>query len=236
MKLLLLGSQHGNERLGDALYAHLLNHHSNLVEYIKFMVGNPKAHKKNVRFIESDLNRSYNSSLNTYESRRAQRIQKHIHENNFDIVLDLHTTTCKQPPSVIVADLNERRRKYLRSSAINKIVVIRHPIVKTSLLYENRNVIAVEVGESDIDYQLLESLAQDIRRFIANETLPGSRFVYTVDHLLLKDEVRSSEIQQLINFKRSPGGYIPILTGENSYKKNTHYLGFKALKEVVITV
>lgn len=236
MKLLLLGSQHGNETLGDALYAHLQNHHADLPPHITFVIGNPRAHKQNVRFTESDMNRSYNAQLATYESRRAQYVQRLIRRANFDLVLDLHTTACVQPPSALVADITPQRTRYLRASFINKIVIMQHPIVASSLLHNNPNVVAIEINQNEVNAALLDNLAQDIRRYIKNEALPMPRFAYTVDHLLLKSEVSTAQAQKLANFTRSPAGFIPILTGENSYKKNTHYLGFKALKEELITL
>lgn len=236
MKLLLLGSQHGNETLGDALYAHLQNHHADLLPYIAFVIGNPRAHKQNVRFTESDMNRSYNAQLTTYESRRAQYVQRLIRRANFDLVLDLHTTACVQPPSVLVASITPQRARYLRASFIGKIVIMQHSIVTSSLLHNNPNVVAIEINQDEVNASLLDNLAQDIRRYIKDETLVMPRFTYAVDHLLLKSEVPPNQAQKLINFKRSSLGFIPILTGENSYKKNTHYLGFKALKEELITL
>lgn len=236
MKLLLLGSQHGNETLGDALYAHLREHHPDLLPTIEFVIGNPRAHKQNVRFTESDMNRSYNAQIATYESRRAQKIQRLIKHANFDLVLDLHTTACVQPPSVLVSDVTPQRVRYLRASFIDKIVVMRHPVVTSSLLHNNPNVVAIEINQNEVNVALLDNLAQDIRRYIKNQTLPMPRFAYPVDHLLLKSEVSLDQARKLINFKRSSAGFIPILTGKNSYKKNTHYMGFKALKEELITL
>lgn len=236
MKILLIGSQHGNERLGDALYAHLHTNHPEIAVHVTFLLGNPKAFKKNIRYIESDLNRSYGTASNTYESYRARTIKRHIRKGHFDLVLDLHTTACLQPPSILVPDLNPQRKAYLRTSFIDKIVVMRHPIVKSSLMYQFPHIVALEINQSEVTLDLLDQLANDLRRFLGKKRHDILRYAYPVDDLLAKDEVSEKDRKELVNFRLTKAGYIPILTGENSYKKNTNYLGFKASKEEVITL
>lgn len=236
MKVLLLGSQHGNERLGDALYAHLQTYRKTLLPYVSFVIANPRAHKKNIRFTESDMNRSYNSTLATYEARRATRVQSIINKGDFDVVLDLHTTTCVQPPCCITQSITPQNAPFLRASSINKIVLLRDPIVRTSLIGNNDHAIAIEVNNTDCTPLFLDALASDIDRFVRAQSLPGPRQTYTVDSLLLKSEVSPSDARHLVNFQKTPSGYTPILTGENSYKKNTHYLGLKATKQDSITL
>lgn len=236
MKILLIGSQHGNERLGDAFYAHLCANYPEVALHTTFLLGNPRAYKQNVRYIESDLNRSYDPVLSTYESRRARVIKRYIDRGNFDLVLDLHTTACKQAPSLLIPSLTPERRAYLKVSFIDKIVIMRHPIVRSSLMYQHPQIIAVEVNHDEVRPHLLDQLACDLQRFLGKKQHFIIRTIYPVDNLLSKDEVTKEEQRQLVNFKPTPAGYIPILTGENSYKKNTHYLGFKVLKEEVTTL
>ena len=69
MNILLLGSPHGNEILGDVLYAYIQKHRRDLLPRVTFLIGNIKAKKAGVRYIESDLNRSYNNRRSTYEER-----------------------------------------------------------------------------------------------------------------------------------------------------------------------
>lgn len=59
MKLLIIAATHGNELLGIKLYQFLLAQHSALLESIDFVIGNPRAYAAHKRYIQSDLNRSY---------------------------------------------------------------------------------------------------------------------------------------------------------------------------------
>lgn len=236
MNILLLGSQHGNELLGERLFRYLQKNHQDLLGSVTFKVGNPKARRQKVRYIESDMNRSYDPMLTTYEAKRSQHIKKDILQNNYDIVLDLHTTTCFQPPCFIVAELNAATTSFLRASSFHRIVHLQHPMVQTSLIGHIKQAVSIEVSNTDITGELLEALAQTIRRYIAGEFPYKSKSLFLVDELILKSEVTPEVAAAFVNFMPSSAGFIPILTGENSYKKNTQYLGFKASKETNITL
>lgn len=232
-KILLLGSQHGNEPLGELLLEYISSYHPKLLSHIDYIVGNPRAKAQNVRFIESDLNRSFNGMATTYEERRATEILHLIKKNGYLLVLDLHTTTCNQPPCLIAAD---PRHSFMQASHIPHIVHMNHAIVASSLIGASKQAISVEANIEQIDSTLLSSLCQDIYRFIENKPLKGERTVYEIADLLLKSEVTLAQANTLVNFEKSEHGFYPVLTGENSYKKHTDYLGFKAYVSYQIKV
>lgn len=238
MKILLLGSQHGDELLGDKLHAHIQSHYKNLLPHITFKIGNPKAHAAGIRFIESDLNRSYNGNAATYEEKRAEYLRKYILDDSFDLVLDLHTTVCDQPPCFITHAIRDETKMFLRASHIERVVLLSDPIIHSSLDSVSPNVIAIEVANSDITSEFLNELCKDLERYIEGESGCRAKKTYDVPSLLLKSEVSESEIGSLVNFQPTSQGFIPILVGTStgSYAKTTHYLGFKATKETTITV
>ncbi len=235
-KILLLGSQHGNELLGDVLHAYIKIHRKELLPFVTFAVGNIRAKKAGVRFIESDLNRSYTGKNKTYEERRAQRLLRFIKQKKFDLVLDLHTTTCVQPPCLIIPALEGPVRPFLQASSIKRLVHMRHHMVRTALGGVCPQTVAVEINKDSIDDALLGQLADDIERYLTGRRLIMPRTIHEVEHLLVKGEVSENEAKLLRNFQKSVHGFTPILVGENSYKKDTHYLGFKAYKVYVTKV
>jgi len=226
-KILLLGSQHGDELLGDLLNDYIKDKYPQLSDGIDFIIGNPKAKKAGVRFIESDLNRSYNGKKETYEEKRADELLNQIGDKSYDLVLDLHTTTCNQPPCIITASIIH---PYIQSSAIEKIVHMNHTIVRTSLIGTCQPAISIEVNKQQINQAFLELLAQDIERFIHNKQASEHKDIYEVADLLRKSEIDATQAKTLQNFQKTPQGFYPVLVGENSYKKHTEYLGFKAYK------
>lgn len=238
MKILLLGSQHGDELLGEKLHNYLKVHYSHLLEHIVFKIGNPKAREAGVRYIESDLNRSYNRKALSYEEKRAEYLRNYITENKFDLVLDLHTTVCDQPPCFIIHTVRSEIKPFLRASHIERIVCLSDPIIHLSLDSVSPNVLAIEVANSDISDGFLDRLCKDLERYINTKAGYATKKVYDVPSLLLKSEVPGDQLSSLVNFQATPQGFIPILVGTSagSYSKTTHYLGFKATKETTITL
>ena len=124
-KILAIISTHGNESLGPSLLAYMLAKRSKLLEDIEFIIANPRAYAKNVRYTESDLNRSYGLSLDTYEGRRAKIIEERIRLLKPELVLDFHTTTAEQPNILITADKNnEVVQRFINSSAVKDVLVV----------------------------------------------------------------------------------------------------------------
>lgn len=230
-RILLIGSQHGNELLGEVLYRYIKKNRKELLPYITYRTGNIKAKKAGVRFIESDLNRSYTGGRATYEERRAGRLQRFIGAGSFDLVLDLHTTTNTHIEScLIIPSINDSIKPFLAASSINRLVVMQHPMVETSLIGTCPKALSVEVSHLALDGSLMHQLCGDISRYLAGDTSPGNRTVYEINHLLGKGELPVSELKKLRNFAKSEYGFTPVLVGDNAYKKHTQYVGFKAYK------
>lgn len=230
--ILILGSQHGNELLGEVLYEHIKTKRRELLPYVSYLVGNVRAKKQNTRYIESDLNRSYNGRRTTYEERRASRIKARIKRHSFDLVLDMHTTTCDQPPCLIVASPKGAVAPFLRACSIEKVVHMNHDIVTTSLIGVCPQAVSIEVNKSRLTETLMTELCDDLRRFLDGSSEYALKTIYEIGDLLKKTELSEQEASTLRNFHKSPYGFYPVLVGENSYKKQTAYLGFKAYTEV----
>jgi hypothetical protein len=228
-RILIIGSQHGDEYSGERLYLHIKRVHPSLLDRVTFVIGNPKARKEKRRFIESDMNRSYTGRKDTYEQRRAIKILNIIDNEGYDLVLDLHTTTVNQPPCLILAEINERNEPFLHASSFEHIVVMGTSIANTSLNGARTHTVSIEVHK-EIGPDLLESICWDIERYINDENSDHPKNVYRETQPLHKSEVSEEDMIKLQNFKLCEFGYYPIMIGEQSYKNHTDYVGFKAYK------
>lgn len=234
MNVLVIAATHGNELLGIKLYQRLLQKHSALLEYIDFIIGNPRAYTARTRYTECDLNRSYQSQGTRYEEQRAQTIRRHIATTKPDIILDMHTTTCVQPDCLIVADTEgEMRQRFLRASHIDTVLRV-HSLDDIASIGDN--VIGYEVPNRHVTPQLLDAIVDDIRRFVDDETHSTTKHLFTMTDKIYKRDVTNEEARTFVNFQMHELGYVPIMTGENSYKKQTDYLGFKASAPERITL
>lgn len=222
----MIGATHGNELLGTKLYARLLQKRSPLLAHVDFVVGNPRAYAAKKRYIECDLNRSYQSEGSEYEIMRAQEIKHYIAATKPDIVLDMHTTTCNQANCLIVSDVDgEAKRRLLRASHIENIVQVESLGDIASL---GDFVVGYEVPSRSIDNQLLDDIASDLQRFVDGDGIHVDKKLYKMTGKIYKKDVTDEQAKTLVNFELHPLGYVPILTGENSYKRQTDYLGFKS--------
>jgi len=113
-KILIVAGTHGNE-INPIWAVNQLNKEQNNVnkdiEY-KYIIGNPLAYEKGSRYVDSDLNRSFNSNnqnieknKNNYEINRAKFLVEQYGINGAEpcqIAVDLHTTTANMGTSIVM--------------------------------------------------------------------------------------------------------------------------------------
>ena len=224
MRILAIISTHGNESLGPSLLAYMLAKRSKLLEDIEFIIANPRAYAKNVRYTESDLNRSYGLSLDTYEGRRAKIIEERIRLLKPELVLDFHTTTAEQPDILITADKdNEVVQRFINSSAVKDVLAV-EPLNDITTVVSN--FAAYEVPNSHLNDDLYEQVCNDIEQYLDEETVDQERTFYKMVGKILPEEERS--IVDLKNFVYSDTlQTIPAFLGEEAYKHDGTYAGFR---------
>jgi succinylglutamate desuccinylase len=125
----IVGGTHGNERTG----VYLLKKFEQFPELIQrpsframTLLANPKAVGLNQRYVDRDLNRCFsskdlcNSSLATYEDRRARQIEKQLGSKEaprIDAIIDLHSSTANMGLTILPSSkhpFNLRLSAYLR--------------------------------------------------------------------------------------------------------------------------
>lgn len=102
----IMAGAHGNEVCGINTFKDIFPKFSIEFGTVIFILGNLKAIKKNVRFIDFNLNRAflpvskYSKDIKkTYEYKRAQEIKKIL--NKSDALLDIHSTLNDSDPFII---------------------------------------------------------------------------------------------------------------------------------------
>ena len=226
-KILAIISTHGNELLGPNLLAYMLAKRSKLLENIEFIIANPRAYAKNVRYIESDLNRSYGLDLDTYEDQRAKIIEERIRLLKPELVLDFHTTTAEQPYILITADKNnEVVQRLINSSAVKDVLVV-EPLNDITTVAQN--FVAYEVSNSRLNDDLYERICTDIEIYLDGKMVDQERTFYKMIGKILPEEEKS--IAGLENFVHNDMlQAIPAFLGEEAYRQDGTYAGFKLEK------
>jgi len=198
--IIFVAGVHGNEKMPVRALAE---------NNIPFILGNPQAQKKNVRFISRDLNASFGMRGKGYEVKRAAEILKEIDKNI--LVVDFHTTAAPIP-FVIICD-----KKILPLAArvgLGRVVLMKYNIKKGHALINYRNGISIETGShtSKKSYDLTLKI---VRNILGGKKHPIK--LYEVYGKILKPG-------RYHNFRRHPDGFIPVLAGEKAYD----FYGLKA--------
>lgn len=198
--IIFVAGLHGNEKM--PVKALTKNH-------IPFILGNPRAQKKKVRFIARDLNASFGVRGTSYEIKRAAEILREIDKNS--LVVDFHTTSTLEP-FIIVCD--KKMIPFAATAGLGHVVLMKHNIKQGHALINYRDGISIETGShtSKKSYNLTLKIVKNI--------LVGKK------HPIKLYEVygKITKPGQYHNFKKHADGFIPVLAGEKAYD----FYGLKA--------
>lgn len=221
--ILLIGASHGNELLGPKLFSHLLQRRKEVLERVDMLIGNPRAFAAHKRYTESDINRSYNTTLDTYESRRADYIKNYIAINKPDLVIDFHTTTAVQLNCLITSTINDgETRRYLRASRVNRIIVVRplHDITEVAPHF-----VAYEIPNANINTALLDAICDDIMCFAHGKVANSDKIVYQMQGKIATDDKDMLSSEDNFVYRKDLR-YTPSFIGEKAYEQDGTYVGF----------
>lgn len=119
-KLLFSVATHGNESIGLEVVTKIKK--TKLGEGFDFLIANPRALEKRVRFVDSDLNRVFpGKRKGDYEERRAQEIMK-LGEK-YEMVIDLHGSASKTGIFIIITKFTLSNLLLALRFNIKKIVI-----------------------------------------------------------------------------------------------------------------
>lgn len=97
--ILFITAMHGDEPIGIEIVKQIKK--MKLGNKFSSIIGNPRALKKQVRFIDADLNRVFPGKTDgNYEEKRANLVMEKMRE--FDRVIDLHGTVSKTGIFIII--------------------------------------------------------------------------------------------------------------------------------------
>lgn len=234
MKILIIAASHGNELLGIKLIHHIVDHHPEMFDYLDVLVGNPRANKAKSRYIANDLNRSYQKNYGSYEKLRAKYITRYIANTEPDLVIDMHTTSAKQPTFIVAREeYSESVARFLRSSRVPSVVFSQSNHDITS---NGPHVIGYEVAENKITNAYLELMCIDLINFTRRKYIYSTKVAYRMDGVILKSKYDKSTRSHMKNFEESRYGFYPILLGERAYMSGTDYCGFYSNTKSTIQV
>ncbi len=177
---------------------------------LEFILGNPQAFAANKRFIDRDLNASFETGGDSYEERRATEILGEVDTGNF--VIDFHTTSSVTEPFVILT--NKKMLPFAEFTGLKSVVLMTHNIKKGHALIDHRDGMSIEISGYDTPegYRDTRSI---LRALESGTSTPITAYeVYG----------RITEPGTYVNFQQHPDGFYPIFVGEEAYD----FIGLKA--------
>lgn len=219
-KTLFVVCTHGNEPIGKQAVEELLGRTS-FPRNFEYVIANPQALEKGVRFIDVDLNRSApgNSDSKLYEARRAYEVLQEC--KKFDTVIDIHGTDARSGLFVIVTNLTKENIAFARTVPIQRVVIwqsvsgsLTGPITK----FVSRGV-EIECGPQE-DPKVLRELQDVLLALTKKSSSPAADFaqdMYTVYGKVSKDELSQKDAENFKDFKKTRSGseeFYPLLVGQ----------------------
>lgn len=102
VNICLVAGTHGDEYKLGAMVHQLVDEQAPNEVYK--LIGNPLAVALDKRFVDYDLNRSFNGNSSGYEAERSQEIREMFDRENFTHVIDIHTSPSTETIAGILAN------------------------------------------------------------------------------------------------------------------------------------
>jgi len=114
---------HGDETAGKKAVEKLLEEQPNFRKGVKFVFANEKAFQQGKRYVDTDLNRSFQGSTesNSHEDRLAADMVEELQDLK---VLDIHETSTSPIPFALFTWSDEETIETLRSTGVDNAVEI----------------------------------------------------------------------------------------------------------------
>lgn len=155
--LIFVAATHGNEPAGAFATQKIVTElESGTLKLSKgkitFILANPLAFEKNIRFVNYNMNRVYSKDLpDNYEGNRASEIRKFLQNNPADLLIDIHSVSHGEIQMVAYLDINPKTKELaLAISNLEMHFIPDTKIIPRSLMQEaekwGTNAFAVESG------------------------------------------------------------------------------------------
>lgn len=219
MKILLICCLHGNENYGLEVARK---------SELDFVIGNPFALEKNVRFIDDDLNRVFPGREDgNCEERLAFELTKKLKEYSF--IIDLHSSSNICPLFGIITKPTREKVEFAKRLGLRRLVLmIENYSSGRALIDFCRCGISLEVGPHERKENVLEALNL-ITNFLENKNIDDELEIFEVfgvvaqKHKNIKinnfNTVRKGQVLSEDEYGQqiSEEDFVPVLVSEKSY-------------------
>jgi len=215
-KIAILGCVHGNEDYSLKVFKKLKKISLKSGE-IDFYLVNEQAYSKKTRFIDTDLNRSFNLNKVSYEVNLTKTIKEKI--KTYDYIIDMHSTTSKTPPCLIYTNRELEKNDVINLFNIKRRVYI--PNSEFSLISQFKNAVSIEISIKNEERNAIRKGEKYILSFLSNLNLINKNCIKIKNY---ENYICTGKIDIEKNFKdfkitKINSEYLyPMLSGEVNYE------------------
>lgn len=158
-RVLIIGGLHGDEPTGIAVARYFQLHpHDGIVGF----VGNEEASSQNIRFIETDLNRSFQPKVVvSIEEQIAQKLKRKTQD--FDVIIDIHNTRGDDTTCTITTMVpNAVHFSLAKYFGFEKLVIM--PDSGSLIAEKQEKAISLEIALNDREKFSVQYLIEKIKR------------------------------------------------------------------------
>jgi len=145
-KIALVSLVHGDETLGLDIMRSIKNKKFDGI-LLDCLIANGRAHELGRRFVDSDLNRSFGTEQDTFESGLAKDLKARL--KGYDMVIDLHDTPAMTDPFLILTRFNSEMLSQLEYFPIKKVVIMSDCVASGKALIDNCNGVSIELDRNN---------------------------------------------------------------------------------------
>ncbi|MFB6213070.1 MAG: succinylglutamate desuccinylase/aspartoacylase family protein [Candidatus Nanohaloarchaea archaeon] len=236
----VVGSLHGDEPCGKKAIEKFLSGDWELKKPVQFIIANEEAHEQEVRYLDTDLNRSFPGDpvSDSHEERLAARLLELVKGTK---LIDFHSTRSQDEPFATTSIMTEEVLELARSSGVRDVAYFG---AESGVLNERVPAVTVEAGRQGTEQAaenaygiLVNFLAaegvidadyerSDIELYIYYDTVEGGDLEFVAENFTLVEEgeVYARKDGEEI---RADEYFFPILMSTHGYED---ILGYKAQK------
>lgn len=217
MEIIFIVSLHGDERTPLKIIK------KHFKDRLKYIVAHPEAFKKNVRYLVTDLNRSFPGKTNgSKEERIAVKLIKKL--NNYERVVDLHTATCDTPPFAILTKVTKNHLRLVSLLGLRQAVYMEKSIASGRALIDHIPIaISVECG-NESSSTTSRNIKKILDNYLNKKSIPSKRVeYYTVFKILNKQIEKERLVKKIQSFKLVKKGEIVSQIGKKIRKASIDF-------------
>jgi Succinylglutamate desuccinylase / Aspartoacylase family len=223
-KIAILAAIHGDEIYGNELYEAFIATHPELAANISLLIGNQAAYEKQVRYIDTDMNRSYNGDPSSHETIEISRLSEELASINPDYIFDVHTTR-RDSGIFFITDSIDGAKGQACSILDVDVIVMEDSVIRTSFIGNTPGSVSLEYSLNAITSETTNDFVNGVYQLIADNatTKTNKQKRFRVRSLITKEQYEAYE--SLKNHDQKPEG-VALMVPRDMGEMDAEYYGF----------